>query len=64
MVVAPDNFHIDTDGKIVDKDTMKTAGQNTLDNFDDLQPNVVTPFVNFESASGNVLPDNDDDYQM
>jgi len=64
LVVAPDNFHIDTDGKIVDKDTMKTAGQNALDNFDDLQPNVVTPFVNFESASGNVLPDNDDDYQM
>lgn len=36
-VLAPDNFHIDNDGKIVDKSTMTTAGAIAVDNFEGLE---------------------------
>lgn len=41
LVFAPDNFHIDNDGKIVDKSTMATAGAMAQDSaFDDLEGNI------------------------
>jgi len=41
LVVAPDNFHIDSDGKIVDKATLTIVGATAQDSlFDDLDGNV------------------------
>lgn len=53
LVIAPDNFHIDNDGKIVDKATMAAAGAVPIDSFSDLEPSVV--------ATPMSVPDADDD---
>lgn len=50
-VYAPDNFHIDNDGKIVDKSTLTMVGVPSMDSFSDLA----------YGTSSNMLPIGGDD---